>query len=196
MIYKAFILLLFFQPVSNALFSQSEPDTTQVYKNLEEALENKEHVYHLKLTWKRYKEFPPEIFEFPNLRTLNLKRNKITEIPDEIALLKNLRELDLTRNKLKSVNPKVGELTKLRILNLGMNDIETLPAELVKLENLEEISIWGNLVTSLPPEFKNFKNLKLIDFQQIQHKPAEQKQMKSVLPENVEIRFSPPCNCM
>ena len=52
--------------------AMSQPD--KVYKSLKD-VKHAEDVYILKLTFKRLKAIPPEVFTFTNLRELNLGCN-------------------------------------------------------------------------------------------------------------------------
>ncbi|NJL14071.1 MAG: hypothetical protein HC913_14405, partial [Microscillaceae bacterium] len=65
------------------------------YTDLKAALQNPEDVYGLDLSGQGLTEFPMEIFQFKNLRILNLgynlkteKRNNLKEIPAQIGELK------------------------------------------------------------------------------------------------------------
>ena len=149
-LFRTLILAVFFVLANRV---NSQPDfTTQgkVFTSLSQALMQPDSVFRLKLRRKGYKEIPPEIFNFKNLRELDLIGNKIERIPNGISSLPQLENLRLGNNKMEVIGKEIGSLSKLRYLDLGKNEIQALPFEIGELSNLEFLQIWGNDITLLP----------------------------------------------
>ena len=73
--------LLLFLTLSSVLIAQED----HVYKDLISALKNPQQVYHLKLRRKSLTQFPQELSSFPNLKVLDLSKNKITTMDSVIT---------------------------------------------------------------------------------------------------------------
>lgn len=180
----------------------------KVYHSLEEALDNKDDVYNLLLFKRVNREklhligemkhiqylglpeadldsLPASIFSLPDIRTLDLSRNKFTKIPEGIRHLRkleylvmyenkikevpawigeltNLETLILPRNKIDSISPGIGRLYKLSDLSLGENKIRHLPATTGKLHSLRELDLHQNKLSRLPEEIARLKKLKIL----------------------------------
>lgn len=110
-------------------------------------------------------QFPPELFEFPELEVIDLGKNKITSIPKKIEVFKNLKVLRLGNNKLKSIHKNFLKLTHLEELDISQNDFrKNFPEiifEMTQLKKLNIISVRGGGVyhENLPESFFNLKNL-------------------------------------
>ncbi len=115
----------------------------------------------IRLTWKldSWEGIVELARDYPDLKVLNLWRNKLTSIPPEIGQLQNLKVLGLDGNHLTSLPAELGELTKLRELFLRRNRLTSLPPEIGQLKNLQRLSLFKNKLTSLPPEIERLKNL-------------------------------------
>ena len=73
-----------------------------VFKSIDEAQSvAADSVYRLDLSRKRLKEIPKAIYQFKNLRELNLSKNKLRDIPEKFVF-RDLRILDLSKNKFKT----------------------------------------------------------------------------------------------
>lgn len=127
----------------------------KVFRSLEEALEHPEMVYRLRLNSKGLEEFPPEITRFQNLRSLELKHNRISSIPLEICQLNNLQYLDVSGNLLSSIPPELANLNELLELRLRCNNLRLIPTELYQLQKLRFLSLAYNNLTSLPAFSEN-----------------------------------------
>lgn len=88
--------------------------------------------------------------ELPNLKTLNLKRNKIDCIPKQIGSLKNLEHLHLSDNDISIIPESLYNLSELKVLNLSSNIIAFVSPAIAKLQNLQAFSLQGNPVYVLP----------------------------------------------
>ena len=78
----------------------------------------------------------------PNLRTLEISKNRLREIP---TLPQTLQTIDLNNNRLQEIPALPPNLDRLEIHN---NFLETLPAPLPK--SLQKLSAKRNLLTTLP----------------------------------------------
>jgi Leucine-rich repeat (LRR) protein len=191
------LLLLFsFQKViaQNILLDSLTLDTLKAYTSLQEALKNPELVIKLELRKKKLKEFPVEIFKFPNLQYLDLSKNDIKKIPAEIGQLKNLQYFSISKTGLESLPPQIGELTNLYFLNANQNEISTLPAQIGKLTKLKKLDLWSNNIDKYPNEIKNLVSLQTLDLRVILIPDDEQERVQNLLP-RTKIYFSPYCKC-
>ena len=161
-------LLFFFLVASFSIFAQED----FIYKSLDAALENPAQVYQLQLKRKGFTEFPKELKKFPNLKVLDLSKNKIKSFPDSLAHLSNLTTLHLSRN-----------------------EIEFIPTSISLLESLEELDLWSNYIESLPEELADLKNLKLLDIRGFAL-PYTKYNAYLELMKGVDLFMSEPCDCM
>ena len=131
------------------------------------------------------KEFPENVFDYPNLTKLVLSNNRIKVIPKEILKLKKLKVLDLANNEISTLHSSVFRLPKLRTLNVYGNKIRKFPTQLFEsnirvliagknrieefdfwgLESLENIDLTNNQIRKLivPESFPNLKVLRIKD---------------------------------
>jgi len=77
------------------------------------------------------RKLPSEIFQLPNLRYLDLSRQKrkhrLTRLPESIGRLHNLTSLDLGDNRLKQLPESISQLHNLTSLSLSYNGLSQLP---------------------------------------------------------------------
>ena len=161
-------LSLFFIFSSFTLLAQEEV----IYKSLDAALANPSQVYQLQLRRKGFTEFPKELKEFPNLRTLDLSKNKIKSFPDSLAFLSSLLSLNLSRN-----------------------NIEIIPAYIGLLESLEQLDLWDNYIAELPEQLADLKNLTLIDIRGVALSFNKYNSYLEMM-KGVDLLMSEPCDCM
>ncbi|MCE9611845.1 MAG: leucine-rich repeat domain-containing protein [Chthoniobacter sp.] len=105
---------------------------------------------------------PPELFELPRLRNLNLSGNRLTSLPREIGRLRALRGLFLSRNQLTTLPSEIGQLSAMRVLTLDDNHLTTLPPEIGQLSAMRGLGGAGNQFTTLPPEIGQLTALELL----------------------------------
>jgi Leucine-rich repeat (LRR) protein len=176
-------------------FSQDVPDSSFIYSDLEQAKSEPDKVFNLDLSKKKLSEFPMDVLQFKNLRTLNLSKNKIKTVPAEISQLTNLRELNLGNNKLTEFSASICELTELQKLVLNQNEIESIPAEIKNLKKMYYLDMWDNNLWFFPDELNELaETLKVLDLQNIQYNFEEQARIKNLLPKT-KISMQPACNC-
>ncbi|MBP6411025.1 MAG: leucine-rich repeat domain-containing protein, partial [Pseudarcicella sp.] len=122
------------------------------------------NIYAIRISAETHKSFPEEIFNFKNLRLLeiygqdkmfipekifelsNLKKlqiNQVAELPDSLFLIKNLEDLTLG-NGTPELDERIGNLTNLKKLSVRARIIPTSFHNLKNLEELE-ISINGDM---------------------------------------------------
>jgi Leucine-rich repeat (LRR) protein len=191
------IVLLFIIILPFFGFNQEQEvviDSTKVFKSLEEALENPEVVFHLKLNKKKLTEFPEGIFLLKKLITIDLSKNKISNVPMGIASLKNLKELKLNKNKFTQFPIAICELDGLHSLGLNQNSIVEIPPEIGKLKNLVYLDMWSNDLDVFPAELQQLKKLKEFDLRVIQLSDKQKKHLVFLLPKT-KIEMSNSCNC-
>ena len=192
---KIILLLVIILPFFG--FNQEQDaviDSTKVFKDLEEALENPELVFHLKLNKKKLTEFPESIFLFKNLISLDLSKNKISHIPAEISSFKKLKDLKLNKNKFVQFPLAICDLEGLQSLGLNQNSIVEIPPEIGKLSNLVYLDMWSNDLDVFPTELQQLQNLKEFDLRVIQLSDEKQRHLVFLLPKT-KIHMSNSCNC-
>jgi hypothetical protein len=106
---------------------------------------------------------PPDLGSLTDLRTLDVRGNRLTSLPPEIGDLVDLRFLDVGSNELRSLPPEIGDLTELETLWAFDNDLSSLPAEIGGLADLHTINVDRNQLSSLPPEIGDLANLRNLD---------------------------------
>lgn len=134
-------------------------DTSIVYYNLLEALSNPLEVFSLDLSKNQLKEFPDEIFEFKNLRYLNLSSNKIQTLPYSIDSLTYLTELLINDNELTILPKSIWRLKELIVLDVSGNNIRELSVVESKASNLAYLDIGNNNLGYLPKQMFSFEKL-------------------------------------
>ena len=83
----------------------------------------------------KWKEVPPQVFEMPNVKRLDLSFNQVAHVADGIGRLLNLEFLNLEGNHyLTKISDEIAKLTKLRELNLI--DARIPAADLARLKAL------------------------------------------------------------
>ena len=190
-------LLLFFTLLTLVNQAKGQPEYStsgRVFTNLTQALMQPDSVFRLKLRRKGYKEIPAEVFNFKNLKELDLIGNKIKRIPSEINNLSQLEILRLGNNEIEVIGKEISSLSKLKYLDLGKNNIQALPFEIGELSSLEFLQIWGNDITLLPESIQNLNKLKYLDMRAILLTDSEREDVLEQLPQT-EVFISPGCNC-
>lgn len=182
------------QYASAQLLSKGALDSAIVYTSLEEALENPDSVYVLRLRRNKLETLPPEIFKLKNLNRLELQRNRFTVFPSGLSAFAYLQEIDFTRNEIDTIPPEIGQCKELRYINLGHNNLVILPTELGQLQHLTHLNLWGNLLEDIPESLVNCKKLQVIDLRVINLSKEQQEVLRQLFPE-VTLHMESPCNC-
>lgn len=114
---------------------------------------------HLAPNWAR-KEFPKEVFSFPNLKYLWVAMRDFKRLPDKITQLKQLEHLDLQHSGIRQLPENIGELESLKRIILLFSDIENLPESICDLPDLERIHLGATKIGELPPCLNKLESLK------------------------------------
>lgn len=186
---KLILATTFFLCISQ-LFAQ---ESYRVYRweNIQKA--NPDTVFAIDASKLKWKECPKKLFEFKNLKYLNLSKNKLTEFPEELVQMKGLKTLDLTKNQLTNA-VQICQLPQLQRLHLARNKVTNIPACIGYLSELKILDIWDNPLNSLPEEVSNLKKLEAVDMRGIMLGPHFQRKWQEGMPQ-VKWYFDPPCHC-
>lgn len=107
------------------------------------------------------KKIPEEIFEYPELKTINLSndsycdhdmKNQIVSVPASISKLKNLTLLNLSNNQVSSISEEISKLKALQYLDLSNNKLTHLSEKIANMTSLKELNLENNPFDLLPPE--------------------------------------------
>lgn len=192
-----FILLICIatgSPMCAQRLSEEALKAELVYTSLEEALQNPEKVYRLKLKFKA-DSLPEEIFQLTNLQELTVARCKMCALNARIGELTNLEYLNVMGNHLVRLPESIGKLIHLKTLVISRNLIEYLPTTIAELHELTYIDAWENPLYTLPESIKLLQNtLKIIDLRQIDLRDSELEYMEQLLP-YTDIRYTSTCDC-
>jgi Leucine-rich repeat (LRR) protein len=184
--------------ISNAplpLLDSLTLDTMVGFTDLATAMKSPEKVVKLTLRKMKLKEFPKEIWSFPNLQYLDLGKNAITEFPDSLGKLKNLQVINLEKNKLEALPRELGDMQNLVMLNMNNNELVMLPPQIGKLKKLKYLDLWNNSISTFPEELKEIsETLKVMDLRVILINYDSQDRIRKLLPKTT-IYMDAPCHC-
>lgn len=99
---------------------------------------------------------------FPNLRVLNLRKNRLPRIPDGSDKLEHLEKLDLRSNLISTVSSEeFSQLAAIRSVDLSRNLISYLPKPTTSTKvNIEKLDLASNSITDIGSElFSAFTSL-------------------------------------
>lgn len=165
-----------------------------IYTSLEEALQNPENVYRLKLKIKS-DSLPEDVFKLYNLQELTASRCKLNVLNSNIGRLTHLEYLNVMGNHLVRLPETIGNLVNLKSLIICRNLIEALPESIGNLKKLTYIDAWENPLYVFPESITNLENtLKVIDLRQIDLHNDELEKMESQLPKT-DIKITSTCDC-
>jgi hypothetical protein len=92
----------------------------------------------------RFATIPGRVFDFKELRSLNLVGKDLLELSPRIGELEFLKRLDLARNSLSSLPMALAQLDELEDLDLADNQLNTVGGVLRKLPALRHCWLTGN----------------------------------------------------
>lgn len=165
-----------------------------VFTSLEEALQNPEQVYRLKLKFKA-DSLPEEVFLLTNLQELTAARCKMNVLNQNIGKLTHLEYLNVMGNHLVRLPETIGNLVNLKTLVICRNLIEALPESIGNLKKLTYIDAWENPLYVFPESITELQNtLKTIDLRQIDLHNDELDKMEAQLP-YTDIKYTSTCDC-
>jgi len=190
-----YILLLGLLLGCTFIFAQPDYQVDgKVFTSINKALQQPDSVYRLKLKRKGYREIPTEIYNFKNLKELDLGNNKLVNIDPKIAQLTKLKILKLSRNQIQLIPTAIAKLNSLEYLDLGLNKIKALPEEMKTMQSLEFLQIWGNELTVIPESLSKMPKLKWLDMRAIILTETEKEDILNDFPQ-VNVLLSEGCNC-
>lgn len=108
---------------------------------------------------------PITLFQFKNLKELDLRDNKLSCLPDNLGDLKELELADFSENNLTELPQSIGRLKKLITLRISHNKIKQLPW-LINNKELKFIWAANNCLTTLYDKNNNLiipDNVRYID---------------------------------
>lgn len=120
--------------------------------NLQSALQQPEAVTSLFLNRMELTTIPPEVFQLPNLKELDLRYNNIAELPAEIGRLIPLEKLVLSNNRIQNLPLELDKLMLLQEIRLDHNQLTIWPAVLHRLPRLEKVTLDYNRLENIPDE--------------------------------------------
>ena len=165
-----------------------------VFTSLEEAMQNPEQVYRLKLKFKG-DSLPEEVFQLTNLQELTAARCKMNVLNGNIGKLTRLEFLNVMGNHLVRLPETLGNLVNLKTLVICRNLIEALPESIGNLKKLTYIDAWENPLYVFPESITELQNtLKTIDLRQIDLHNDELDKMEAQLP-YTDIKYTSTCDC-
>jgi Leucine-rich repeat (LRR) protein len=130
---------------------------------LDTMLERPDEVTEVDLSDRRLREFPEQLFGFPNLRKLSLAENvDLPSIPERIGELAALEELDLSGLGLEQLPEALGSLKSLRVLDISGNRLTALPEGLGELPELTVLRA-GDLECAVPDGWARLSALEELD---------------------------------
>ncbi|MBP5400058.1 MAG: leucine-rich repeat domain-containing protein [Bacteroidales bacterium] len=177
------------QPLSEEALKQQP-----VFTSLEEALQNPEQVYRLKLKFKA-DSMPEEVFQLTNLQELTAARCKMNVLNQNIGKLTHLEYLNVMGNHLVRLPESIGNLIHLKTLVICRNLIEALPESIGNLKKLTYIDAWENPLYVFPESITELQHtLKTIDLRQIDLHNDELDRMEAQLP-YTDIKYTSTCDC-
>jgi len=100
-----------------------------------------------------------QVFGLGQLKTLDLRRNRVEFLPEDIRKLQRLRVLRLDENLLSYLPKALWTLTDLEALTVGKNSLFSLPADIGSLQRLRTLVLSDNRLLSLPQELGQLVNL-------------------------------------
>ncbi len=150
------------------------------------ALRSPEDITELYLSGGHWEAIPPQVFELPNLRVLEISRyglpslpaaigklrqlerlllagNRFSDLPLELEQLGRLRQLDLSGNPLGRLPKLIAGLHHLRELNLSSCSLRRLSPAVGRLQKLQRLNLSGNALRQLPAALFELEELSVLN---------------------------------
>ena len=116
--------------------------------NLTTARQHLTQVTALILDGQQLEQIPPEVWQMPQLETLDLRRNAIKVLPETLSELKALKFLLLGKNQLQQIPAQ--SLSNLVQIDLSANRFTEFPAVLAQSNLLQKINFSSNRLHKFP----------------------------------------------
>ena len=141
-------------------------DKANRFSSIELAEKNPNSVEALEISLEKFATFPKQVFEFPNLRVLEIYDANFSEFPDLFYKLSKLESLRFEDNdNLLALPPSIGLIPNLTKLYIEDNEsLKKIPESIYTLKNLREITISGCEISSISDSLSNLTLLENIDF--------------------------------
>ncbi len=123
---------------------------------------------------------------------LDLSKQKLEYLPKELFDFKDLKRLNLYRNRLSGDLDSLSLLTELRYLNIASNNVSSLSAKLSCLD-LDTLIMWDNPFYEFDTALSAW-DLEYLDLRAVQMTRQEQAAIRSLFPK-ARLRLDHPCNC-
>lgn len=109
-----------------------------------------------------FERFPEEIFSLHSLKALDLSNNPVRELPGDWCHLPGLLLLNFTEMNLEEIPDGFCDLASLEFLYLGYNKLTHLPERMSDLKSLRHLFLHNNRFTSLPASLRNYDSLETL----------------------------------
>jgi len=127
---------------------------------------DKNSLQFLNISSNKFKRFPEELRQFPNLKSLKLDHNFIKTLPQWLAnSFKSLEILSVSDNLLQDLSfMDAAELkgslgVSLRFLDVSFNHIDHIPIQIQHLKDLKSLRLHNNDFLCIPTSIRNINNL-------------------------------------
>ncbi len=113
---------------------------------------------------------PEVLYQFENLKGIDLSNNKLKTLPRKMKVFKELEVLNVSSNRLTKLGTYLKEFTKLRELNISSNNFKEFPSVVCEIQSLESLNIYKLRLLyvteriTIPDAFKNLKNMRHLTF--------------------------------
>jgi Leucine-rich repeat (LRR) protein len=182
------VVLLFCLLAFNPVFSQGI--------RWEEALkQDPKNVLSLDCSGQKWDSLPLEIFQFTNLKELDLSKNKLNQIPEKFNSFQAIEKLDLGRNKFENFPLVICQLPHLKRLHLDRNQITLLPEQIADLQALEYLDLYANGIEQFGEGIFLLPALKVLNIEGVMYGTVFAKQFIARLPQT-KVLIDPPCKCL
>ncbi|MEL6534779.1 MAG: leucine-rich repeat domain-containing protein [Bacteroidota bacterium] len=140
------------------------PDSMQVYMEIKRRRRNGQRLSHyrdsadretttrLDLSGLSISQIPEWIYEFRNLKTLNLSGTKVRHLPARLNELDSLSDLYMDR-MVHADSLEIDRLKRITFVSAKNNGYEKLPWWVLKFSRLEEIDLTENALDHIPNKF-------------------------------------------
>jgi Leucine-rich repeat (LRR) protein len=127
--------------------------------NLTTARQHLAQVTALILDGQQLEQIPPEVWQMPQLETLDLRGNAIKVLPETLGELKTLKFLLLGKNQLQQIPQSLPDLVQ---IDLSGNRFSHFPVALAQMNLLQKINFSSNRLHKFPNlTFPGLKELNL-----------------------------------
>eukprot|EP01052_Picozoa_sp_SAG31_P026343 SAG31_NODE_2381_length_5829_cov_4.002967_3_plen_945_part_00 len=108
------------------------------------------------------RELPGVIALMPDLRGLDVQKNKLENLPAGVGKLNKLDFLDCSHNALSELPTALGNLLEMQTLRAAGNKLTSLPATLEACQWLTELDLTANLLVELPSVVADLGGLRVL----------------------------------